>query len=51
MVKGVNYMFKVICELLTKHKFRKLYAYNETKTEFYYKCKLCGYRFWNNKGE
>lgn len=39
-----------ICEFITKHKFRKMYAFNETKTEFYYKCKICGYRFWNNKG-
>ena len=37
-----------LCEKITNHRIRKLYAWNERETEFYYRCKICGFRFWNN---
>lgn len=39
-------MFKKLCEVLTKHYFRK----PEMKTaqgEYCYVCRLCGKRFWS----
>jgi len=40
-----------LCGKLTNHKFRKAWAYSEgiTPTEYHYKCKICGCRFWNYK--
>ncbi len=38
-----------LCEKITDHKFRKGTAYSEgiTPTEYHYKCRICGHRFWN----
>lgn len=47
-----------ICKKLTNHKYNKLVLWSEdfvkrgfkypNRSEFYYKCKICGYLFWNN---
>ncbi len=44
-------IFQKICERLTKHKHRKLWAWCDSVEphEYYYKCKLCRYSFWNTK--
>lgn len=38
-----------ICCTLTNHNWRKGEAYSVgiTPTEYHYKCRLCGKRFWN----
>ena len=43
------YLHQKICRKLTDHKYRKCYAYAENITphEYYYRCKVCGYSFWN----
>lgn len=50
---------KPICQLLTKHRHRKLIGCSDDfierkysspeDSEFYYKCKICGWVFFNNK--
>ena len=54
-----NRFLKPICEVLTDHKHRKLIAWDEpfsdggckypNRHDFYYKCKVCGYVFFNHK--
>lgn len=54
-----NRLLKPICEKLTKHKYRKLIFWDKTFSDngckypnrynFYYKCKICGYTFFNHK--
>lgn len=49
---------KPICQLITKHKYRKLIGWGENFEEngyvhpeehdFYYKCKICGWVFFNH---
>ena len=43
-------IFQKLCEKLTKHKHRKLWAWCEEiePVEYYYKCRICGYSFWNS---
>lgn len=37
-----------LCRKLTNHRFRKGVGYGVClPTEYYYKCSVCGYRFWN----
>jgi hypothetical protein len=38
-----------ICRKLTNHKWRKLegVSFGILPTEYYYKCQVCQYRFWN----
>lgn len=38
-----------LCGKVTNHKFRKYQAKSVgiKPTEYHYKCKICGYRFWN----
>ena len=42
-------MFQKICRLLTKHKHRKGIAKSVGiyPTEYHYRCRICGKRFWN----
>ena len=44
-------LFQHICDRITGHKFRKLESWSEgiTPQEFHYRCKICGYHFWNFK--
>ena len=44
-------VFQKICELLTKHKWRKADGFDDyyEPTEYYWKCKICGKTFWNYK--
>ena len=54
-----NRLLKPICERLTHHKYRKLTGWDESfsknnykypnRHDFYYKCKICGYVFFNHK--
>ena len=54
-----NRFISSVCKKLTKHKHRKLILWDESfsrnnyrhpnKHDFYYKCKICGYVFFNNK--
>lgn len=44
--------YQRLCCKLTKHKYRKCYAWCDYSDigdpiEYYYKCKICGYHFWN----
>ena len=53
-----NRFLKPICECLTNHKYHKLFAWTEgfskggykypNRHDFYYKCKICGYVFFNH---
>ena len=41
-------LFQRICGRLTDHKIRRGVGYGIClPTEYYYKCKVCGCRFWN----
>ena len=53
-----NRILKPICEKLTYHKYREIvgctnnfvdrgYKY-PNRSDFYYKCKICGYLYFNN---
>lgn len=54
-----NRFLKPICEVLTNHKHRKLFAWDASfsdggykyanRHDFYYKCDICGYVFFNNR--
>ena len=54
-----NRVLKPICEKLTDHKHRRLIGWDESfskngykyanRHDFYYKCKICGYVFFNHK--
>lgn len=54
-----NRFLKPMCELITKHKDRKLISWDASFSEggykypnrhdFYYKCNKCGYVFFNHK--
>ena len=54
-----NRILKPICEKLTNHKHKKLIAWTEdfekrnfkypNRSDFHYKCKICGYVFFNHK--
>lgn len=53
-----NRLLKPICELLTNHKHCKLISWTDdfyrrnykypNRSDFYYKCKICGYVFFNH---
>ena len=42
-------LFQKICRFLTKHKYRKGIAKSVgiEPTEYHYRCRICGKRFWN----
>lgn len=50
--------YKPICEKITNHKYCKLISYTKdfedrgfkypNRSDFYYKCKICGYVFFNH---
>lgn len=46
-------LFQKICGTTTDHKWRKLEGYTENDPnkdepiEYYYRCKICKYFFWN----
>ena len=49
-----NRVLKPICEKLTDHKHRRLIGWKNgykyaNRHDFYYKCKICGYVFFNHK--
>lgn len=55
-----NKLLKPICEKLTDHKHRELVGWDESfgtkdnykyanRHDFYYKCKICGYLYFNHK--
>lgn len=54
-----NRLLKPICELITNHKYKRLIGCTEdfekrnfkypNRSDFYYKCKICGYVFFNHK--
>ena len=54
-----NKLIKPICEKITHHRNRKIISWDNSFSEnnykypnrhnFYYKCKICGYVFFNNK--
>ena len=54
-----NHLLKPICQLITNHKHKKLIGWDSgfskndykypNRHDFYYKCKICGYVFFNNK--
>ena len=52
-----NRFLKPICRVLTNHRHRKLIGWQESFSvnknpkyyDFYYKCKICGYVYFNNK--
>jgi hypothetical protein len=54
-----NRFISPICKKLTHHKHRRLISWDKSfsnnnyrhpnKHDFYYKCKICGYVFFNNK--
>ena len=54
-----NRLLKPICEKLTHHKHRKLISWTDdfvkrgfkypNRSDFYYKCKICGWTFFNHK--
>ena len=56
---GYNVFLKPICELITNHRHCRLMAWDESfgkggykyanRHDFYYKCKICGYVFFNHK--
>ena len=53
-----NSFLKPICELITNHKHRRLISWDASfsdggykyanRHDFYYKCKICGYVFFNH---
>lgn len=51
-----NRLLKPICDKLTNHKHRKLIGWDKSfkvgdrlrDYDFYYKCKICGYVFFNH---
>lgn len=56
---GYNHLLKPICEKLTNHRYRKLTGWEQSfsngdykyanRHDFYYKCRICGYFFFNHK--
>ena len=54
-----NKFLKPICSLITKHNHRRLIGWDEgfeqggykyaNRHDFYYKCKICGYVYFNHK--
>ena len=54
-----RWWLKPICGLITNHKHRKLIGWGQSfsdggykypnRHDFYYKCKICGYVFFNHK--
>ena len=54
-----NRLLKPICERLTHHKHRELISWTDdfvkrgfkypNRSDFYYKCKICGWTFFNHK--
>lgn len=54
-----NSFLKPICELLTNHRHKEIIFFSDdfrrrgykypNRSDFYYKCKICGYVFFNNK--
>ncbi len=40
-----------LCEKITRHRFRGLtrWSVGVKPTEYHYKCKVCGFTFWNHK--
>ena len=54
-----NRLLKPICERLTNHKHCRLIAWTDdfakrdfkypNRSDFYYKCKICGWTFFNHK--
>lgn len=54
-----NKLLKPICELITNHKHRRVIGWDKSysdnnykyanRHDFYYKCKCCGYVFFNHK--
>ena len=54
-----RWWIKPICERITKHRHRELISCTEdfvkrgykypNRSDFYYKCKICGYVFFNHK--
>ena len=53
-----NRFLKPICEVFTNHRHKKLFTWDESfstggykyanRHDFYYKCNICGYVFFNN---
>ena len=54
-----RWWLKPICELITNHKYKRLIAWDKSfsdnnykyanRHDFYYKCKICAYEFFNHK--
>lgn len=42
-------LLQKLCGLLTRHRFRRCYAYSEEYREYYYSCRLCHKHFWNRQ--
>lgn len=55
---GYNRLLKPICERITNHKYKRLISWQESfskkgyknpnRYDFYYKCKVCGYVYFNH---
>jgi len=41
----MNKWYQKLCPI--RHSIVKLHSWNESETEFYYKCVLCGKIYWN----
>ena len=48
----MKYWYQKICKHFTNHKHRKLEMWSEgiDPIEYYWRCKVCGYFFWNYTG-
>lgn len=42
-------LLQKLCGLLTRHRFRRCYAYSEEYGEYYYSCRICHKHFWNRQ--
>lgn len=42
-------LLQKLCGLLTRHRFRRCYAYSKEYGEYYYSCRICHKHFWNRQ--
>lgn len=42
-------LLQKLCGLLTRHRFRRCYAYSKEYREYYYSCRICHKHFWNRQ--
>lgn len=42
-------MLEALCEKITKHKHSRLegHTIDSAKREYYYRCRICGFTYWN----